>query len=178
MSKKDQEQKESQSRASVGFGGVLEGIQKLVEAAGKLGDSGEINQSGQFTVPGLGEKGKGVFGFSIRTLAGREGQGERVAVRPFGNIHKAGEGMAVEEDTEPVVDVLEEGDRIRVIAELPGASEDDIAYDLSGDVLTISTQGDRRYHAEVLLPRSAEAEAIESSYNNGVLELTIGKEVQ
>ena len=175
MAKKDEKQKEPQARASVGygFGGILEGIQKLVEAAAKLKDSDEISQSGEFSVPGLGEKGKGIFGFSIRTMAGGESQG--VTVRPFGNIHKTKEGLSVEEDREPVVDVLEEGNHIRVIAELPGVSESDVTYQVAGDVLTISTKGDRRYHAEVLLPSPAGTEGIESSYNNGVLELKLRK---
>ena len=73
MARKDEKQKKPEAQASVGFGlgGILEGIQKLVEAAGKLKDSEGISQTGEFSVPGLGEKGKGIFGFSIRTLAGR-----------------------------------------------------------------------------------------------------------
>jgi len=173
MARRDEKQKGPEARASAGFGfgGILEGIQKLVEAAAKLKDSGEVSQSGEFSVPGLGEKGKGIFGFSIRTMAGGESQG--VTVRPFGNIHKTKEGMTVEEDREPVVDVLEEGNMIRVIAELPGVAQGDIAYQVNGDVLTISTKGDRPYHAEVLLPGCAEKEGIQSSYNNGVLELRL-----
>ncbi len=178
MARKDEKQKKPEAQASVGFGlgGIFEGIQKLVEAAGKLKDSEGISQSGEFSVPGLGEKGKGIFGFSIRTMAGGESQG--VTVRPFGNIHKTKEGMTVEEDREPVVDVLEEGNQICVIAELPGVSESDITYEVAGDVLTISTKGDRCYHAEVLLPNAAETEGIESSYNNGVLELKLRKKMR
>ena len=175
MVRKGERMKESQPRVSTGFGfgGILEGIQKLVEAAAKIKDSGEVSQSGEFSVPGLGEKGKGIFGFSFKTMAGGEGQG--VSVRPFGNIHKTKEGMTVEEDREPVVDVLEEGNRIRVIAELPGVSEADITCQVAGDVLTLSTKGDRRYHAEVLLPCPAQKEGMESAYNNGVLELKLRK---
>ena len=83
--------------------------------------------------------------------------------------------MAVEEAREPVADVFEEGDQIHVIAELPGVSESDIKYEVKGDILTISTEGDRRYSAEVLLPWAVEPEGIESSYNNGILELRLAK---
>ena len=75
------------------------------------------------------------------------------------------------------MDVLEEGNQVRVIAELPGVSQGDITYPVAGDVLTISTKGERRYHAEVLLPCPAEAEGIESSYNNGILELKLRKKM-
>jgi HSP20 family protein len=175
MARMNEKQKKPGTAAGVGFGfdGILDGIQKLVEAAGKLKGAEGTSQTGEFSVPGLGEKGKGIFGFSIRTLAGDEGHG--IKVEPFGNIHKTREGLSVEEDRAPVVDVLEEGDIIRVIAELPGVARGDIAYQVHGDVLTISTKGQRPYHAEVLLPGSAEKEGVESSYNNGVLELRLRK---
>jgi len=174
MAHKDKKEKQEVKVSSgFGFGGILEGIQKLLEAAAKLKDSEEINRSGEFSIPGLGKEAKGIFGFSIRTMAGGESQG--VKIRPFGNIHKTKEGLTVEEDREPVVDVLEEGNTIRVIAELPGVSEGDITHQVTGDILTISTKGNRRYHTEVLLPSRPETECIESSYNNGVLELKLKK---
>ncbi len=175
MAKHAEKQREPETRNSFGFGfgGLFDGIQKLVEAAAKMKDSGEVSETGEFSVPGLGEKGKGIFGFSIKTMGNGESPG--VTVRPFGNMHKTKEGVAVEEDREPVVDVLEEGNLIRVIAELPGVSEGDIASQVAGDVLTISTKGDRRYHAEVLLPCAAQAEGMESAYHNGILELKLRK---
>jgi HSP20 family protein len=174
MARKEQ-QKNQKTKVAGGFalGGFLDGIRKLVEAAGKLKGAEGINQTGEFSVPGLGEKGKGIFGFSIRTMAGGEGQG--VKVQPFGNIHKTKEGLSVEEDRQPVVDVLEEGDVIRVIAELPGVAQADIACQVTGDVLTITTQGSRPYHAEVLLPGCVEKESMQIACNNGVLELTLRK---
>jgi len=177
MSRNDKKKNpEVQTPVGFTFGGILDGIQKLVEAAGKLKDSGEISETREFDVPGLGEKGKGIFGFSIRSLAGDASKG--VAVRPFGNVRKTKDGLAVEEVREPVVDVLEEGAQIRVIAELPGVSKTDITYQVAGDVLTIATKGDHRYHVEVLLPSAAQTEGIESAYNNGVLELKLQKKTQ
>jgi HSP20 family protein len=162
-----------QTVAEFGLGGFLDGIQKLVEAASKLKESDGINHTAEFSVPGLGEKGKGIFGFSIRSMAGGAQPGFKI--RPFGNIHKTDGGLSVEEDREPVVDVLEEAQQVRVIAELPGVAESDIAFELKGDVLMISTQGARRYHAEVVLPAGAAGQGIQSSYNNGVLELKLKK---
>ena len=174
MEKNGQHDKDEKVQTSIDFslGGLFEGIQKLVEAAGGLQESGEVNRTEEFTIPGLGEKGKGIFGFSIRNLAGGT---PGVKVQPFGNIHKRKEGMVVEEAREPIVDTFEEGDRIHVIAELPGVSQSDIKYEIDGDVLTLSTQGDREYSAEVLLPGAVEQDGIESSYNNGILELILKK---
>ena len=156
--------------ADLGLGGLFEGIQKLLEAAAGLQESGEVNQTKEFSIPGLGDKGKGIFGFSIRNLAGGT---PSVKVQPFGNIHQRKEGMVVEEAREPVIDTIEEGDRIRVIAELPGVSESDIKYEIDGDLLMLSTEGDHAYRAEVLLPGAVEPGDIESSYNNGILELIL-----
>ena len=159
-----------------GLGGLFEGISKLLETAGKLKEAGESNQTGEFTIPGLGEKGKGVFGFSIRTMGqGSDGKPGGVRVQPFGNVHKRGEGLAVEEAREPVVDVFEEADCIRVIAELPGVSADAIRHEVRGDILTIRTEGARCYNAEVLLPAAVKKEKVVPSYNNGILELRLRK---
>jgi HSP20 family protein len=163
-----------QSFGGLGLGGLFDGLQKLVEAAKRMEDAGgAVEHTGEFQIPGLGEKGKGIFGFSVRTMAGGDGGGRKVKVQPFGNIHKTHDGVTVEEAREPLVDVFEEGDVIRVVAELPGVSEADVKFSLAGDILTISTACDRRYHAEVLLPAAVEPEGIESAYNNGVLELKL-----
>jgi len=178
MTKKNKTEKDENPEASVGFGlgGLFEGIQKLVETAAKLKESGEISQTGEFEIPGLGKDGKGIFGFSVKTLAG--GDGPSVSVRPFGNIHKTAKGVAVEEAREALVDLFEEDDKIRVIAELPGVSESDIKYEISGDVLRIWAEGDRRYDTEVLLPGEADPENAESAYNNGILELQLKKKAK
>ena len=175
MARKQKHDSDKKVRSSVGFGlgGLLEGIGKLVETAGKLDESGEIARTGEFTIPGLGEKGKGIFGFSVRTLAG--GETPSVAVRPFGNIHKTDKGVAVEEAREAVVDLFEEGSQVRVVAELPGVSEDAIKYEIKGDVLRIWTEGDRQYDTEVLLSSPVESKEVESTYNNGIFELQLKK---
>ena len=175
MTKKNKTEKDEKPQASVGFGlgGLFEGIQKLVETASKLKESGDINQTGEFNIPGLGKDGKGIFGFSVKTLAGGEGPG--VSVQPFGNIHKTEKGVAVEEAREAVVDLFEEDDQIRVIAELPGASEDAIKYEIKGDILRVWAEGDRQYDTEVLLPADVDSENIESAYKNGILELQLKK---
>jgi len=175
MAKKNKTEKSKKPEVSVGFGlgGLFEGIQKLVETAGKLKESGDISKTGEFEIPGLGEKGKGIFGFSVRTLAGDEGPS--VSVRPFGNIHKTEKGVAVEEAREAVVDLFEEDDRIRVIAELPGVSEDAIKHEIKGDILRIWTEGERQYDTEVLLPIAVEPDNVESTYKNGILELQLKK---
>ena len=165
--------KESAGKVSVdfGLGGIFKGIENILQAASKVAESGEgTMKTGEFVIPGLGDKAKGIFGFSIKTL----GQ-DQVKVEPFGNIRETQAGPVVEEVREPIVDVLDEGDQVRVIAEMPGVEEADIKHVIKGDILTLDAEGDRKYHKEVLLPAPVKEEDAKVSYNNGILELRLTK---
>jgi len=72
-------------------------------------------------------------------------------------------------EIEPVFDVFEEEDHISVIAEIPGASEEDVQVELEDRKLKISAG---LYSKTVVLP--AEVEGVkEKSFKNGVLQLKI-----
>jgi len=166
------------------LGGLFKGIEKLVDLAADLKDAGgEIKKEGEIDLSHLREgihpvrygklsNGvKGVFGFSIKTAVGG-----KPIVEPFGNIKKTPKGPTVEEEREPMTDVFDEKEEVRVYAEMPGVNEEDIKVVLRGDILDISAQsGDRKYHKEVLLPTKVKAETTSSSYKNGILEVRIKK---
>jgi len=154
------------------LGGLFKGVEKLVDLAAKLEESGgEIKKEGEIDLSHLKEGMKGVFGFSVRTMAGG-----KPVVEPFGNIKKTPKGPTVEEEREPITDIFEEKEEVRVYAEMPGVNEGDIKLDLKGDILDISVQsGDRKYHKEVLLPVKVKAETLISSYKNGILEVRVKK---
>jgi len=79
-------------------------------------------------------------------------------------------------EREPIVDIFEEEDHIRVTAELPDVKENEIDLKIEGNTLTISTDTPaRKYHKEVELPTSVKKDSIESSYRNGILEVKIRK---
>ena len=83
---------------------------------------------------GLDPQGKlrGVYGFSVKTAIGNQGERE-VKIEPFGNIRRESSGDAVVEDVrEPLVDVYEEEDHVLVLAEIPGVSKKDVQLELSG----------------------------------------------
>jgi len=80
------------------------------------------------------------------------------------------------EQKEPIVDVFEEGDYIRVMAELPGVQENEIKLDIEESTLTISTNtATRNYYKKVELPDLVRNDAVESSYRNGILEVRLRK---
>jgi HSP20 family protein len=154
------------------LGGLFKGIENLVDMAAKLKDAGgQINKEGEIDLSNLKEGMKGVFGISIKTAIGG-----KPVVESFGNVKKTSHGAAVEEEREPLTDVFDENEEIRIYAEMPGVSQKDIKLDLKEDILDISAQtGDRKYRKEVLLPAKVKADTMTSSYNNGILEIKVKK---
>ena len=92
----------------------------------------------------------------------------------------------------PAVDVLEEADGIRIMAEVPGVKPEDVKISVEGNVLTI--QGTKEQVAEeqtervhryertygvfertFTLPVTVDAEHIKASYDKGVLTVTLPK---
>ena len=152
-----------------GLGGIFGGIGKLMDSVAKMAEEGksEISEGGEIKY--LGDKVKGVYGFTVRTLAGGEAK-----VEPFGNIKKTPKGPVVEEVREPIVDIFDEDNHILVIAELPGVEESDIKIDIKGDILTLSAErGEKKYSKEVLLPSKVDETSPISSYKNGILKIKL-----
>ncbi len=92
----------------------------------------------------------------------------------------------------PRVDVVETPDALKVSAELPGMDKDDINVSISRDTLTISgekrseqeEEGEDYYHMErsygsfrrsVAVPCEINDDAIEASFENGVLNIVLPK---
>ncbi|NCO23943.1 MAG: heat-shock protein Hsp20 [Candidatus Infernicultor aquiphilus] len=172
--KEKKEEKEGQEfdfdLGKVKFGGIFKGISDLISLADKVTkEAGEIKKFGE--IKGLPKEAKGIYGFSIKTLAGG-----KPLVETFGNIKKTPKGPTVEEEREPLTDVFDEKEEVRVYAEIPGVNEEDIKLDLKGDILDIlAKSGDRKYHKEILLPVKVKSETLISSYKNGILEVKIRK---
>ncbi len=176
MAKKKKEENENLDidfgLGKLSLGGLFKGIEKLVDLAEELKESGgEIKKEGEIDLSHLKEGMKGVFGFSIKTAVGG-----KPVVESFGNIKKTPQGPTVEEEREPITDVFDEKEEIRVYVEMPGVNEGDIKLDLKGDILDISAKsGDKKYHKEVLLTKKVKPETLTSNYKNGVLDIRLKK---
>ena len=152
----------------ISFGGLFKGLGNLIDLASKLSEEG-VEKRGE--IRGLPKGAKGVYGFSIRTLAGKP------VVETFGNIKETTQGPVVEEVREPIVDIFDEEEHILVIAELPGVSEGQIKIEIAGDILNLTASNrDRKYAKEILLPSKVKPQPVKSSYKNGILEITLEKE--
>ena len=170
---KDKERRaEAEAIVDLGFGGLFKGLGSFIDLLGEMVEASESEKtrSGTFRIKGLGQRGRGVYGFTVRTgIAGIP------RVESFGNIRTTAEGPVVAEVREPLVDVFDEPEAILVVAELPGVGESEVRIEIHDDVLTLETTGERKYAKEVLLPAAVEGDPIRRSYKNGILELRMKK---
>src|SRR3990170_2292436 len=157
---REKKKKEEEIGFDFGIGGLFKGIEKLIDLAADLKEAGgEIKKEGELDLSHLKEGMKGVFGFSIKTAVGG-----KTVVEPFGNIKKTAKGPTVEEEREPITDVFDEKEEVRIYAEMPGVNEEEIKINLSDDILDISAKNqDRKYHKEILLPSKVKAETLTSN---------------
>ncbi|MFQ6134989.1 MAG: archaeal heat shock protein Hsp20 [Nitrososphaerales archaeon] len=127
-------------------------------------------------LPGGGkirEVGPFVYGYSV--TVGPDG---KPVIREFGNIKpslRGREPVELSDKREPLVDVFDEKDTVRVIAELPGVEKKDINLAVEGKTLTISVDAPRKYYKKVDLPAEVDTEGTKASYKNGILEVTLKK---
>jgi HSP20 family protein len=166
---------DSSANVNFHFGGLLGKFGSVLEKLAELAESGEnLSRTGE--LKGLDPQGKlrGVYGFSIKSGIGRQGEQE-VKIEPFGNVRREASGDAVVEDVrEPLVDVYEEEDHVLVLAEIPGVSKKDVQLDLSQDRLTIRAQrGEKSYRKEVSLPESFAPEQMHWECVNGILKIRL-----
>ena len=161
---------DKKTNVDFGFGGsIFKGIADLLDAVGRLAEKGEeFRREGEIN---LGQRVKGVYGVTIKTAVG----GEPV-VSTFGNIKKTPKGPAVSEEREPIVDIFDEKEEVRIIVEVPGVTEESIKTEIKGGVLTLEAKdADRKYYQEIVLPKEIEPGTLKIKYKNGVLEIRIAK---
>ena len=122
------------------------------------------------------EYGPFVYGYSVKI-----GPDGKPIIREFGNIKPGlgGEGqppLNLQEQREPLVDVLEEDNKLKVIAELPGVAREEIRLYVTESTLTIDVDTpEHRYHKELELPAEVDESSARSTYTNGVLETVLNK---
>jgi len=161
---------------NLGFGNILKGIGNLFDLLSEVTETeeGEVTRSKKGGGEGKWKDAQGVYGFSIRV-----GAGGKARVEPFGNIRDTQRGPVVEEVREPMADVFDEGDTIQVICELPGVEAEEIQVKAQGDIVEISAEGKRRkYRKEILLGARVTLESLVTSYKNGILEISVRKDIE
>ena len=120
------------------------------------------------------EYGPFVYGYSVKI-----GPDGKPVIREFGNMKPGIEEeqtMSFQESREPLVDVIEDEDSVKVLAELPGVEKQDIKINATTHGLTIKVENaNRRFFKELELPFNIDRSTAKSTYRNGVLEISFRK---
>jgi len=96
--------------------------------------------------------------------------------RRFRNVEPSCHGSQVQEEPEPLVDVIEEGEEVVVVAELPRVKKEDIHIHAYSNNLVISVDTpERKYHQELTLPAEIDSKSSLATYKNGVLQVRLRK---
>ena len=118
------------------------------------------------------EAGKPYF-YGYTMEVGPDGQ---PVVNKFGNIGQSNKTQTISEHRDPTVDVLEskEGNSIKIIADLPGVTKDNIKVTENQGVVNIAAEnGDRKYNKSIPTGKHLDANKSKANFTNGVLELDI-----
>ncbi len=112
-----------------------------------------------------------VYGFSMSV-----GPDGKPVIREFGNVEPSSKGPLLKEEREPLVDVMNEGDDVVVVTELPGVEKDHIQLESTDRALKIAVDSaKRRYLKEMELPHLVDPRTAKATYKNGVLEVRFQK---
>ena len=77
---------------------------------------------------------------------------------------------------EPMVDIFDEGDRILIVAEVPGADERSIEVEVVDHTLKLRAAGKfRNYRGDVPLPGTMMPTGLAWTLNNGVINLRLAR---
>ena len=165
----------------LGFEGIFEAF------------SEEFNQLRDILNSGLSENGPITFGYSMRVGPDTDYQPE---VRQWGNLNEFRQKQGLpklewpfmkdkipqiqsEASSNYFVDVIEEDDAIKIIAEIPGFVKEDLTIEVTGDNKEILLQGktdSREINQVIKLPSSIDPKQTKSTMLNGILEIRSKKQ--
>ncbi len=90
-----------------------------------------------------------------------------------------GEGsqhQPISNEDEPLMDIIELNDEVKVIAHLPGIKREDIDIHVTSNILTIKVSSEKmRYYRKIDLPAEISRRSVRATYKNGVLEVALKK---
>ncbi|MHA1940841.1 MAG: archaeal heat shock protein Hsp20 [Candidatus Hodarchaeales archaeon] len=120
------------------------------------------------------------FVWGFRMTSGPDG---RPRIERFGNTPQkisSGKGKyRPSPEREPLIDVIEDNDVIRVIAEIPGVQKQNIDLSSTDKSLLIQAESEdlrRKYYKELELPCTVIPDSASAKFKNGVLEVELKKD--
>jgi len=148
------------------FNDIYEELEKLGDMIDETMEKAFENSSENTTV-----RRNRVKGFSIKI-----GPDGKPMIREFNDRQPLYAETEISDDQEPLIDLIEEGETLIVLAALPGVEKDEIDLRLTENCLTVSVDtADFEWYDELKLPARVKPKSARASYKNGVLEVRIKK---
>lgn len=112
-----------------------------------------------------------VYGFNMRI-----GSNGEPVIGNFGNVKPTEPKVKFSEEREPLIDILEDDDKVTIIAEMPGIDKNEIQITALPTDLFIEGKGrTRNYSKRVRLNVPITQEPVSTRFHNGVLEVLFKK---
>lgn len=108
-----------------------------------------------------------VYGFSMHV-----GPDGKPHVEHFGNVQQG----KVQKEREPLIDIVDLKDEIRIVAELPGVQKESIHIHAHEEILDLDVRdADRPFSKRIQLPAAVHEKSAKATYQNGILEVVLTK---
>ena len=124
-----------------------------------------------------------VYGYSVKI-----GEDGKPIIRKFANIDVFSNSITnishdIHEKREPIIDIINGKEEIKIVAELPGVAKENIKLYANENTLTIeslipapvATAEVRQYYKEIEFPELVEPSSGKSYHKNGILEIIFKK---
>ncbi|MFA9516816.1 Hsp20/alpha crystallin family protein [Halopenitus sp. H-Gu1] len=99
---------------------------------------------------------------------------ERMMNQMAGADESSADGSGFRSETH--VDTYIEDDVVRLVADLPGVSKENLSLQCDGETLTVSAASDRReYDERISLPVRVDERSASATFKNGVLEVVFDR---
>jgi HSP20 family protein len=152
------------------FDSIFEEMSREIREMERMFD--RILRSARSLPPGtVITEGPYYYGFSI--TVGPDG---KPIVREFGNVRPSALGQLTVGAREPLIETVvdDKENVVKIAAEMPGVTKEDINITVSEDKVIISAEhGNKKYYTEVPLSVAVDPNSAEASYNNGILEVRL-----
>jgi HSP20 family protein len=110
-------------------------------------------------------------GFSIKF-----GPNGRPRIEEIGRRQRWQEEGDIDDDQDPLVDLIEDGENLIILVALPGVEKEAIDLRVTENCLTFSVDGtDFEWYDELKLPVKVNPKSAHASFKNGVLKVKLNK---
>lgn len=117
---------------------------------------------------------RGVHKSRVRGFSMKVGPHEKPNIQYFNR--KLREKTKINEDPDPLIDLIEDAENVIVLASLPGVKREAIDIRATKNRLTVSVDTPNlKYNKELKLPAKIYPKSARASYKNGVLEIKLKK---